>query len=164
MISIDGRNLEVCYYLSVSELWPDKKGDLWLEWSYKRGTCSPLTTIHLWLWQTLFYLRAIENLDVRKQEIKSIQNSEGTTLLWLFFISVTVKTSMMNKTVTVKTSMMNKTVTVKTSMMNKTVTVQTSMMNKTVTVKTSMMNKTVTSKWVEDIPLAYRSGVRGYGA
>jgi len=49
MISIDGRNLEVCYYLSVSEVWPDKKGDPWLEWSYKRGMCSPLTTIHLWL-------------------------------------------------------------------------------------------------------------------
>jgi hypothetical protein len=42
-------------------------------------------------YETLFYLRARENLDVRKQEIKSIQNSEGTTLLMtILHLTVTV--------------------------------------------------------------------------
>jgi hypothetical protein len=32
--------LVVYYYLCASEIWPDKRSDLWLEGPYKRGTIS----------------------------------------------------------------------------------------------------------------------------
>ena len=68
-----------------------------------RGERVVLLLPYICGYETLFYLRARENLDVRKQEIKSIQNSEGTTLLMtILHLTVTVKTSMMNKTVTSK--------------------------------------------------------------
>jgi hypothetical protein len=31
-------NLVVFYYLRSSEIWTDKRGSLWWEWPYKRGT------------------------------------------------------------------------------------------------------------------------------
>jgi hypothetical protein len=31
-------NLLIIYYLSASEIWPDKRGSLWWEWPIKRGT------------------------------------------------------------------------------------------------------------------------------
>jgi hypothetical protein len=31
-------NLLIIYYLSASEIWPDKRGSLWWEWSDKRGS------------------------------------------------------------------------------------------------------------------------------
>ena len=38
MTSLDSENLVVFYYLNVSEIWPDKRGCLWWEWPYKRGS------------------------------------------------------------------------------------------------------------------------------
>jgi len=35
---LDGDNLLVFYYLCSYEIWPDKRGGLWWEWSYKMGT------------------------------------------------------------------------------------------------------------------------------
>jgi hypothetical protein len=42
--SLEGDNLYVFYYLmiSTSEIWPDKRGGLWWEWSYKRETTAVL--------------------------------------------------------------------------------------------------------------------------
>jgi hypothetical protein len=34
--SFEGDDLVVIYYLKTSEIWPEKRGDLWWEWSYKR--------------------------------------------------------------------------------------------------------------------------------
>jgi hypothetical protein len=36
VVSLDGGNLLEFYYLSGSEIWPDKKEDLWLEWPYQK--------------------------------------------------------------------------------------------------------------------------------
>ena len=36
--SFEKENLVVFYYLSASEIWPDKGGSLWCEWPYKRET------------------------------------------------------------------------------------------------------------------------------
>jgi hypothetical protein len=33
MISLDGDNLVLFNYLSASEIWPDKNGDLYKKWS-----------------------------------------------------------------------------------------------------------------------------------
>jgi hypothetical protein len=38
--SLEGDNLLVFYYLSSSEIRPDKRGDLWWEWPYKTGDYS----------------------------------------------------------------------------------------------------------------------------
>jgi len=32
MVSLDGDNLVAIYYLSASEILPDKRGGLWWEW------------------------------------------------------------------------------------------------------------------------------------
>ena len=37
MTSLEGDNLVVYKHLSVSEIRPDKRGDLCWEWPYKRG-------------------------------------------------------------------------------------------------------------------------------
>ena len=37
--SLEGASLLALYYLSALEIWPDnKRGGLWWEWPYKRGT------------------------------------------------------------------------------------------------------------------------------
>ena len=41
VVCLEGNNLVVFYYPSASDIWPDKRSDLWLEWPYERGT-----TIH----------------------------------------------------------------------------------------------------------------------
>ena len=38
MISLERNKLVVLFFLSVSEIWPDKRVDLWCECLYKRGT------------------------------------------------------------------------------------------------------------------------------
>ena len=35
--SLEGNSIVICNYLSASEIWPDKRGGLWWEWSYKKG-------------------------------------------------------------------------------------------------------------------------------
>ena len=35
---LKGNYIVVFYYLCASEIWPDKRGGLWSEWFYKRGT------------------------------------------------------------------------------------------------------------------------------
>ena len=38
--SVDGDNVAEFDYLSASEIWPEKRGGFWWEWSYKRrGYC-----------------------------------------------------------------------------------------------------------------------------
>jgi hypothetical protein len=36
--SLDGDSFVIYYYLSASEIWPDKRGDLWWEEPYKSRT------------------------------------------------------------------------------------------------------------------------------
>ena len=36
--SLEGEKLVVYYYLNAFESWPDKRGDLWWKWPYKKGT------------------------------------------------------------------------------------------------------------------------------
>jgi hypothetical protein len=38
LVSLEGDNLVVFYYLSTSEIWLDKRSDLWWEGPYKRET------------------------------------------------------------------------------------------------------------------------------
>jgi len=40
VVSLERDSVVVYYYLSASEVCPDKRGDLWWEWSYKRGGLS----------------------------------------------------------------------------------------------------------------------------
>jgi hypothetical protein len=40
---LEGNNLVAFYYLSESEIWPDKRGDLWWEWPYKRENTKYFT-------------------------------------------------------------------------------------------------------------------------
>jgi hypothetical protein len=44
--SVDGDNVAEFDYLSASEIWPEKRGGFWWEWSYKRrGYCRATQTI-----------------------------------------------------------------------------------------------------------------------
>jgi len=43
VVSLEGDNLVVFYYLSVHEIWPDKRAGLWWRWPYTRG---PTVQVH----------------------------------------------------------------------------------------------------------------------
>ena len=69
----EGGNLVVFYYVSVSEIWPNKSGHIWWEEPYKRGT-------------TVVFINAIKKKHVINKRTKQyLENTETMVALSGYF-------------------------------------------------------------------------------